>query len=132
MTIDPGNSRSTGLGRSGKPKGTHMNDTSINPISGLPQSESIMPTKTPAPAQAETVAQAQAIAVRLEKNQFDGKNQSSEAGTPANVSIHFRVDEKTNEVTVFLVDRKSKKVLRSIPADELQKLQVGDLLQLTA
>lgn len=49
----------------------------------------------------------------------------------SNVSIYFRVDDETNDVTIFIIDRKSKKVLRSIPASELQKLQVGDLLKLT-
>jgi uncharacterized FlaG/YvyC family protein len=49
----------------------------------------------------------------------------------ANVSVQFRVDEETNDVTVFLVDRKSKKILRTIPSSELQKLQIGELLKLT-
>ncbi len=49
-----------------------------------------------------------------------------------NVSIHFRVDRKTNNITVFIVDRETKRVLRSIPPEELNKLKVGDLLELTA
>ncbi|MEI7846487.1 MAG: flagellar protein FlaG [Chloroflexota bacterium] len=53
-------------------------------------------------------------------------------GNASNVSLQFRVDDKTKDVTVFVVDRKSKKVLRSIPANELAKLQSGDLLKLTA
>jgi uncharacterized FlaG/YvyC family protein len=53
-------------------------------------------------------------------------------GNASNVSLQFRVDDKTKDVTVFVVDRKSKKVLRSIPASELAKLQSGDLLKLTA
>jgi uncharacterized FlaG/YvyC family protein len=50
----------------------------------------------------------------------------------AEVSLHFRVDNETRDVTVFVVDRQSKRVLRSIPANELAKLQVGELLKLTA
>jgi hypothetical protein len=53
-------------------------------------------------------------------------------GKPSNVSIHFRLDDKTNELTVFVVDRKTKRVIRSIPASELHKLQAGELLKLTA
>jgi uncharacterized FlaG/YvyC family protein len=41
------------------------------------------------------------------------------------------VDAKTKDVTVFVVDRSSKKVLRSIPASELAKLSSGDLVSLT-
>ena len=50
----------------------------------------------------------------------------------SDVSLHFKVDDKTNDVTVFVVDKASKKVLRSIPASELAKLGAGDLLKLTA
>ena len=60
------------------------------------------------------------------------ESHAEQGESPSNVSIHFRLDEKTNELTVFVVDRKTKQVLRSIPASELQKLQAGDLLQLTA
>ncbi len=50
----------------------------------------------------------------------------------ANVSLQFRVDAKTKDVTIFVIDRTSKKVLRSIPPGELSKMQAGDLLKLTA
>ncbi len=50
----------------------------------------------------------------------------------SNLTLRFLVDEKTNDLTVFVVDRNSKRVLRSIPAAELSKLNSGDLLKLTA
>lgn len=53
-------------------------------------------------------------------------------GNASSVSLQFRVDDQTKDVTIFVVDRKSKKVLRSIPASEMAKLQAGDLLKLTA
>ncbi len=49
-----------------------------------------------------------------------------------NVAIHFKVDAKTHNITVFVVDRQTRRVLRSIPPEELNKLQTGDLLELTA
>jgi len=129
-----------------------MSDTSINSISSvLPvqmpvQVDAVAAPKPGAPAQAKPAAQVQAEAL--------AQSEASEAprlGAPAepkparvddkstlpisngsNVSIHFRVDEETNELTVFVVDQTSKRVLRSIPASELQKLQAGDLLRLTA
>lgn len=108
-----------------------MNQSSIKPIGSVQSSEGGALSKTPAAAQTETDTQTKLIAARKEKAQMDAKNTANEVGCLANVSIHFRVDEKTNNVTVFLVDRESKKVLRSIPASELQKLQIGDLLKLT-
>ena len=108
-----------------------MNQSSIKPIGGVQQSESNMLSKMKSSAQTESETQAQLVAARKEKAQVDTQTEVNDADSLTNVSIHFRVDDKTNNVTVFLVDRKSKKVLRSIPASELQKLQIGDLLKLT-
>jgi len=54
------------------------------------------------------------------------------SGGAASISLQFRADEQTGKMTIFVVDRASKRVLRSIPASELHKLQAGDLLKLTA
>ena len=108
-----------------------MTQSSIKPIGGVQQPESNMLSKMKSSAQTESETQAQLVAARKEKAQVDTQAEVNNADSLANVSIHFRVDDKSNNVTVFLVDRKSKKVLRSIPASELQKLQIGDLLKLT-
>jgi len=108
-----------------------MNQSSIKPIGGVQQPESNMLSKMKSSAQTESEMQAQLVAARKEKAQVDTQTEVNNADSLANVSIHFRVDDKSNNVTVFLTDRKSKKVLRSIPASELQKLQIGDLLKLT-
>jgi uncharacterized FlaG/YvyC family protein len=42
------------------------------------------------------------------------------------------VNEETKQVTVYVVDRESKRVIRSIPPDELNNLQAGDLVELLA
>ena len=52
--------------------------------------------------------------------------------TSSNVSVHFRINDETNELTVFVVDRENKKILRTIPASEFSKLNAGEILQLTA
>ena len=108
-----------------------MNQSSIKPISGVQSSEGSALSKTPMSTQTEADTQTQLVAARKIKAEVDAGSLADEAGSLANVSIHFRVDDKTNNVTLFLVDRKTKKVLRSIPANELQKLQIGDLLKLT-
>ncbi|HNK62622.1 MAG TPA: flagellar protein FlaG [Anaerolineales bacterium] len=104
-----------------------MNNSSIKPISGVSTL-----SKAVALEASETVAPTPAPAVRQEKVQAEARTETHSASSLANVSIHFRMDEKTNEVTIFLVDRSTKKVLRSIPSSELQKLQISDLLNLTA
>lgn len=47
-----------------------------------------------------------------------------------NVRLHFRVDPKTHEVTVLMVDKASHRVIRSIPPEEIGKLKEGDLVEL--
>jgi flagellar protein FlaG len=48
----------------------------------------------------------------------------------ANVSLKFEVDEKTNEITIKIMDEKSKKVIRSIPPEELKDLRDGVMVEL--
>ena len=49
-----------------------------------------------------------------------------------NVRLHFRVDPKTHEVTVLMVDKASHRVIRSIPPEEIGNLKEGDLVELFA
>jgi uncharacterized FlaG/YvyC family protein len=46
------------------------------------------------------------------------------------VSLKFEIDSQTHEVTVLLLDRTSQRVVRTIPPEEISKLNPGDLLQL--
>lgn len=48
------------------------------------------------------------------------------------VELRFVRDDKTNQLTVYVVDKTSKNVLRSIPPEDIGKLEAGDLLELTA
>jgi uncharacterized FlaG/YvyC family protein len=109
-----------------------MNDRSIKPINGVQQSESSVPAKTLTPTQIEADIQHRLMPARQEKAPIETKKESNAVGGAPDVSIHFRVDDETNELTVFVVDRKTKRVVRSIPASELHKLQAGELLKLTA
>ena len=56
--------------------------------------------------------------------------QNNSAGQPQDTFLRFKVDENTNDVTVYVLDRTSRQVLRTIPADQMNKLQAGDLLDL--
>lgn len=106
-----------------------MKETLINPIGSVRPPEPGMSPKALAPAHAETVTAHESAVVEANKSQKQAEVASNQVG---NVSIHFRLDDKTNELTVFVVDRKTKRVIRSIPASELHKLQSGELLKLTA
>jgi uncharacterized FlaG/YvyC family protein len=105
-----------------------MSDASIKLISSVRPIDSNIITETQLPVQVESAATPK----QKEKPQVQAERVPDQNSSLSNISIHFRVDDKTNDVTVFLVDRISKKVLRSIPASEMQKLQAGDLLKLTA
>jgi uncharacterized FlaG/YvyC family protein len=73
------------------------------------------------------------------KPESKAKDKASEAGKMSsnpdafnNVRLHFRVDPKTHEVTVLMVDKATHRVVRSIPPEELGKLKEGDLVELFA
>ncbi len=74
----------------------------------------------------------------IRESQSAGINRSAKNTEPgndftknlSNISIHFNVDEETNHLVVVVTERKSGRVIRTIPASELEKMQAGDLLKL--
>jgi uncharacterized FlaG/YvyC family protein len=107
-----------------------MNPSSIQPIGSVQQTDTSALNKLTV-AQTETSYQNRQPVAHAEKPQPQADVEAGNKNSLENVSIHFRVDDETNNVTIFLVDRQSKKVLRSIPSSELQKMQIGDILKLT-
>ena len=55
---------------------------------------------------------------------------AAQATTSADIGLKFQVNDETNEVTIFVIDRASKQVLRTIPPEEMKNLSAGDLLEL--
>jgi len=129
-----------------------MAEISINPISAVratetsgvlaraPAAQSETPAVPAAAAKPAAPTQDNSAAAKLAPIQAEAPAarpvESPTASAPlvgnaSNVALQFRVDAKTKDVTVFVVDRSSKKVLRSIPASELAKLSSGDLVSLT-
>mgnify|MGYP000981079502 CR=1 FL=1 len=49
-----------------------------------------------------------------------------------NVRLHFKIDPDTNDVTVFMVDTASRRVIRTIPPEEFKQLDEGELVELLA
>jgi hypothetical protein len=65
----------------------------------------------------------------------DAAPQAKVAGKPSSsysgeVNLRFDIDEETRQVTVMVIDRRSKRVIRTIPPDELGKLKEGDLFEM--
>ncbi len=47
-----------------------------------------------------------------------------------NISLEFKVDPEKQDVTVLILDKSTRKVIRTIPPEELSKLREGDLVEL--
>jgi len=74
------------------------------------------PEKSEKPAQPEKVEEKQSLLPVTNSDTF----------------LRFMVDEKSNDITVYVVDRASQRVMRSIPPNEVNNLKAGDLLKLLA
>ncbi len=105
-----------------------MSENSINPISAVKLTA--VSGMLPKPQVNKTMVEEASDHDKSPKQEIE--NESALSSDSSNVSIHFRVNDDTNELTVFVVDRENKKVLRTIPASEFSKLNAGDILQLTA
>ena len=53
-----------------------------------------------------------------------------EAVKATDVQLRFEVDQHSKQVTVYLVDKATHRVVRSIPPNEVSKLKEGDLVDL--
>ncbi|MBI5711825.1 MAG: flagellar protein FlaG [Chloroflexi bacterium] len=88
----------------------------INPIASTattptPQIIQTVVQSTPAPKEAQAP-----------KAEVKTAEASALASMLRDVSLHYQVDPETQKIVVTLVDRQSKKVIRTIPPDELQQL----------
>ncbi|MBN1536749.1 MAG: flagellar protein FlaG [Anaerolineales bacterium] len=57
-------------------------------------------------------------------------SETSTVNPMGDFTLEFQVDDTTNDVTVYVLDRNSHEVVRTIPPEELNNLNPGDLLQL--
>lgn len=79
--------------------------------------------------QAAPVAQlqqpAKPVEQKAEEKKAEGPKQS--AVLTSEVRLKFIVNENTHDITILVVDRASKKVIRSIPPEEMGTFQQGDI-----
>lgn len=47
----------------------------------------------------------------------------------SNTSLQFRVDEKTNQVTILIKDKESDKIIRTIPPEAIKDIPTGQLME---
>ena len=102
-----------------------MSDNMINPISSV--SLAAVSGMLPKPQVKAPVEDASVQAKAPTKVEGEVLHSSS-----SNVSVNFRVNDETNELTVFVVDRDSKRVLRTIPVSEFYKMPAGELMKIAA
>lgn len=110
-------------------------------ISGLNHLNRANPEKPldPLPVQARTAAAYPKAAdgpggkpsPAAEKPQAEPKETAGLANM-ANVRLEFRVNEKTNDVTVVIYDKTTDHVVRTIPQEEMKNLRSGDLVRMGA
>ena len=106
-----------------------MSDNTINPISSV-RMDTVSAALPKAQVSAPVTPKVEAS--EAEKLSSQAENESEQITNPSSVSVHFRVNDDTNELTVFVVDRNSHRVLRSIPISEFYKMKAGELLKLAA
>ncbi len=109
-----------------------MNETSVNPVGSVRAPETGTQAKVIVPNKTETATVRENTYSDSDRSTKQVGHEADHAKKGSNISIHFKVDDESKRLTVFVVDKESRRVIRSIPASELSKLQAGDLLKLTA
>lgn len=107
-----------------------MNDMNVSPISAA---EKNVANSNLAQINQDRVIEKTSERQPVEERTSEVANMNDQpVNSLKDVELKFVPDVSTNEVTVFVVDRTSKSVLRTIPPEELKKLDSGDLLKITA
>jgi uncharacterized FlaG/YvyC family protein len=82
----------------------------------------------------QTVDKGQAVRRVEESEENKSKQPKSESqntgAKSVDVFLKFQVDDQTDQLTIFVLDRSTKKVIRTIPAEELSKMSAGQLVEL--
>ncbi len=98
-----------------------MTDNGLSPIGGM----------VPRPAESTDRPKRAAPPRRKERADWQAASSVQQvASALPDVRLHFRIDPKTNDVTVVLVDKGTERVIRTIPPDKLRELARGELVEL--
>ncbi len=109
-----------------------MAENSVNPISSIDSEPGVSRVMQMAQHHVEIEAARLNEQSKAVKPTSKDKPAASPVKSVGDIQLKFQVNEETKQVTVYVVDRESKRVIRSIPPDELNNLQAGDLVELLA
>ncbi|KPL84110.1 hypothetical protein SE15_02725 [Thermanaerothrix daxensis] len=59
-----------------------------------------------------------------------GSGTFSPARSSAEIALRFQVDPQTRQVTVFVLDKTHRHVIRTIPPEEMARLRAGEIIDL--
>jgi len=62
--------------------------------------------------------------------QDKAENVSRQQAAIPEISLRFRVDAETQEVTLLILDKNTRELIRSIPPEEMKNIGPGELLEL--
>jgi hypothetical protein len=51
-------------------------------------------------------------------------------GKGTEIMLRFQVDPQTRQVTIFVLDKTHRNVIRTIPPEEMRRLKVGEIVDL--
>lgn len=61
--------------------------------------------------------------------QQEAKAAYASSSTMNNTKLQFRVDDKTNDVTIMIMDKETDKVIRTIPPEAIKDIPIGQLME---
>lgn len=88
------------------------------------------PVQVEAPRPAESSTETEVV--QREPAEKSSSESQSAPVLNGDVRLKFIVDAKTNDVTVLVLDKTSRQIIRTIPTDELKNLTRGDLVTVFA
>ncbi len=122
-----------------------MSENSVNPVgrieidlSGFAQLSQAVSSQPPAPAKSHggedvLAARVENQAKPSEAKPAEAKPEKASGQNPmVDISLKFQVDPQTNDVTILILNRASRQVVRTIPPEDMSKMGPGEILQLFA
>lgn len=68
--------------------------------------------------------------MRTSDSSASSNAKSLSARSGAEIALRFHVDPQTHEVTVFVLDKTHRHVIRTIPPEEMARLRAGEIIDL--
>jgi uncharacterized FlaG/YvyC family protein len=97
-----------------------------SPVSGRTNSPYETPVNRTKSNQTQPLAQKQSKVQQEDGDQVESRS----VGNMVDLRLRFKIDPKTNDITVIVIDRTSNRVIRTIPPDELSTFIEGPLMEI--